>query len=131
LAIAEALAGRDAANTQWERDLSVSHNKIGDVRVAQGDLGAALTAFRKSLAIAEVLAARDRVNAQWQIDVAVSCLKLGTHPGLSEDEKRSYLTQGLDLLAALKAAGRLPPNQDWIDRFDKQLKALEQDSGSR
>ena len=37
LAIAEKLAARDPANTDWQRDLSVSHNKIGDVLVAQGD----------------------------------------------------------------------------------------------
>jgi len=37
LGIAEALAARDPANTEWQRDLSVSHNKIGDVLLAQGD----------------------------------------------------------------------------------------------
>ena len=37
LAIAEGLAKRDPANTQWQRDLSVSHDRIGDVLVAQGD----------------------------------------------------------------------------------------------
>jgi hypothetical protein len=77
LAIAEALAGRDAANTQWERDLSVSHNRIGDVLVAQGDLVAALTAFRKSLAIAEALAGRDAANTQWQRDLSISHNRIG------------------------------------------------------
>ena len=36
-----ALAGRDPANTQWQRDLSVSHERIGNVLVAQGDGAAA------------------------------------------------------------------------------------------
>ena len=35
--IREALAARDPANTQWQRDLSVSHDNIGNVLVAQGD----------------------------------------------------------------------------------------------
>ena len=56
----------------------MSHNKIGDVLVAQGDGPGALAAYRKGLAIAEALAARDPANTQWQTDVAVSCAKLGT-----------------------------------------------------
>ena len=39
LAIAERLAAADPGNANWQRDLAVSHNKLGDVRVAQGDLG--------------------------------------------------------------------------------------------
>jgi hypothetical protein len=37
LTIREHLAKRDPANTGWQRDLSVSNVKIGDVLVAQGD----------------------------------------------------------------------------------------------
>ena len=62
------LAG-DAQNSEWQRDLSVSHNKIGDVRVAQGDLAAALEAFQKGLDIATRLAVLDPSNAQWQGDL--------------------------------------------------------------
>ena len=35
------------ANTEWQRDLSVSHDRIGDVLVAQGDGPGALAAYRK------------------------------------------------------------------------------------
>jgi hypothetical protein len=38
LAIAERLAHSDPGNAGWQRDLSVSYNKIGDVLVAQGNL---------------------------------------------------------------------------------------------
>ncbi len=79
LAIREGLAARDPANTEWQRDRSVSHDQIGDVLVAQGDGPGALASYRKGLAIGEGLAARDPANVQWQIDVAVSCAKLGTH----------------------------------------------------
>ena len=67
----------DPANTQWQRDLSVSHDRIGDVLVAQGDGPEALAAYRKGLDIREALAARDPANTEWQTDVAVSCAKLG------------------------------------------------------
>ena len=46
LAIAERLARADPGNAGWQRDLSVSHNKIGDVLVEQGDLTAALESYQ-------------------------------------------------------------------------------------
>jgi hypothetical protein len=77
LMLAEARLGNDPANTQWQRDLSVSHERIGDVLVAQGDGPGALTAYRQGLAIAETLTARDPANTQWQRDLVVSYVKLG------------------------------------------------------
>jgi hypothetical protein len=42
LAIAERLAAADPSNTQWQRDLLVSYERIGSVLVAQGKLDEAL-----------------------------------------------------------------------------------------
>ncbi len=47
------------ATPEWQHDLSVSHNKIGDVLAAQGKLDEALQAYRDGLAIMERLAAAD------------------------------------------------------------------------
>ena len=65
LAIAERLAKADPGNAGWQRDLSVSHERIGEVQQAQGDLAAALTSYQASLAIAERLAKADPGNAGW------------------------------------------------------------------
>ncbi len=46
--------------------------KLGDVRVAQGDLPGALAAYDEGLTIARDLAARDPGNAGWARDVSVS-----------------------------------------------------------
>jgi hypothetical protein len=62
----------DPDNTEWQRDLSVSHDRIGDVRRAQGDLSGALDAYNRGLEIAARLAALDPSNAQWQEDLAIS-----------------------------------------------------------
>ena len=77
MAIRERLAARDPANTEWQRDLSVSHNKIGDVKVAQGDLPGALAAYAAGMAIPRRLAARDPANTEWQRDLSVSHEKIG------------------------------------------------------
>ena len=69
--IRETLAARDTGNTQWQRDLSVSHNRLGDIATAQGDLPAAKAAYTAGLEIAKTLAARDPENTEWQRDLFV------------------------------------------------------------
>jgi len=64
------LAAADPGNAAWQRDLAVSHNKVGDVLRAQGNLAGALE-------IGERLAAADPGNAGWQRDLAVSHNKVG------------------------------------------------------
>ncbi|HRD65405.1 MAG TPA: tetratricopeptide repeat protein, partial [Candidatus Competibacter sp.] len=77
LAIADRLAQADPGNAGWQRDLSVSYDRIGDVLVAQGSLPEALKAYRDSLAIADRLAQADPGNAGWQHDLSVSYEKIG------------------------------------------------------
>jgi tetratricopeptide (TPR) repeat protein len=55
-----------------ERDLSVSHERIGDVQVEQGNLPAALSSYQASHAIRDRLAKADPGNAGWQRDLALS-----------------------------------------------------------
>ena len=77
LTIAEGLAKRNPANTQWQRDLSVSHDRIGDVLVSQGDGAGALAVYQAGLTIREVLAKRDPANTEWQRDLSISYEKIG------------------------------------------------------
>ena len=71
------LAAADPGNTEWQRDLSVSRNKLGDVAVAAGDLAAARDHYQAALDIADRLAAADPGNTEWQRDLSVSRNKLG------------------------------------------------------
>ena len=59
VAIRERLAKSGPGNTGWQRDLSVSYEKIGGVHEAQGDLKAALKSYSNEIAIAERLAQSD------------------------------------------------------------------------
>jgi predicted negative regulator of RcsB-dependent stress response len=49
--LAEILARADPNDSELQRGLAVSHNKIGDVLMAEGDLTGALDEYRKALAI--------------------------------------------------------------------------------
>ena len=53
----------DPANAEWQRDLSISHNKIGDMQVAQGNLPAAPTSYQAAPDISDRLAKMDPGNA--------------------------------------------------------------------
>jgi tetratricopeptide (TPR) repeat protein len=104
LAIRERLAKADPGNAGWQRDLSVSFEKIGDVQQAQGDLAAALTSFRASLDIAERLAKADPGNAGWQRDLIVSLFKIGD---LSSD--KTYFARALEVALDMQRRGILAP----------------------
>jgi tetratricopeptide (TPR) repeat protein len=77
LAIARTLVARDAGNTEWRRDLSISDNKVGDVLSAQGKTSEALAFYQDSLVIRKALAAKDPGNTDWQRDVSVGDEKIG------------------------------------------------------
>jgi hypothetical protein len=109
LTIREALAARDPANTEWQRDLSVSHDRIADVLVVQGDGPGALAAYRKGLAIAEALAARDPANTQWQRDLVLGFMKLSEVTG-----DNAYAEKALDVALGMQQRGILAPRDAWI-----------------
>ena len=77
LAIRDRLAKADPGNAGWQRDLSLSYEKVGDVQVAQGNLPEALKSFRDGLAIFDRLAKADPGNAGWQRNLSVSYNKIG------------------------------------------------------
>ncbi len=111
LAIAEKLAKADPGNAGWQRDLSVSHNKIGDVQRAQGDLPAALTSYQASHDILEKLAKADPGNAGWQRDLIVSCVKIAEADPAATP---AMLARALDIARQLEAAGKLAPVDAWM-----------------
>lgn len=71
--ITSRLAASDPANAAWQRDLSVTLNKLGNLAVAQEDLVGAMRSFTESKSIRECLAASDPANAEWQRDLSYSC----------------------------------------------------------
>ena len=111
------MAARDPANTDWQRDLSISYERIGDVQLQQGDLAGALASYRKALVIGEILAARDPNNAEWQRDLIVSLANLGMASG-----ERMYLNRALKIAVSLQEAGKLAPADGWmVDALKKAV----------
>jgi hypothetical protein len=62
----------DPTNTGWLRDLSISHNKLGDLATATGDIATAKQHHHTSLEIRKRLAAADPASSEWQRDLSTS-----------------------------------------------------------
>jgi predicted negative regulator of RcsB-dependent stress response len=103
----------DPANTGWQRDLSVSHEKIGNVLVAQGDGPGALAAYKVGLAIAEDLAKRDPANTEWQRDLSVSHERIGDVLVAQGDGPGALAAYQTGLTIAEGLAKRDPANTEW------------------
>jgi tetratricopeptide (TPR) repeat protein len=114
LAIRERLAAADRGNAGWQRDLSVSQDKIGDMLRAQGNLAQALDSYSTSLAIRERLAATDPGNAGWQRDLATSHERIGDMARLNADpsEAIAAFERALAIYEALLA--RYPDNIQFL-----------------
>ncbi len=109
----DGLATADRSNTQWQRDLSISYEKVGDVLRVQGKLDAALKAYSDDLAIMERLAAADRSNTLWQRDLSVSYNKVGNvlvAQGKLDEALKAY-RGSLAVRERLAAAN--PSNKQW------------------
>ena len=106
----ETRAAADPANTEWQRDLSVSHNRLGDVAAAAGDLTAARDHYQASLDIRVRLAAADPANTEWQRDLSISHDKLGDVAAAAGDltAARDHYQAALDIRVT---AGRRRPRQ--------------------
>ena len=112
---------------QWQWDLSVSHDRIGDILIAQGKLEEALQSYRRGMAIAEALARRDpgpcRLAARPGRQLPQDRLARGLgNPG----EARELLEKGRAIIARL--AGIAAHQAQWrsdLSKFDEVLRTLE------
>ena len=95
LAIRERLARADPTNTGFQRDLSVSYNKLGDLARGSGDAGEAARLYQQALAIAEGLARADPTNTTFQRDLAVSYERLADL-AISDARRDDITTGGTD-----------------------------------
>jgi len=110
LALREALAAGSPTDAELQRNLSICHERIGDILLPT-DRQEALAAYRRSLGIRQALAGRDPENFRWQQMLAIIHERIGD--ALSADDRPEALaayTRSLGLNESL--AGRDPANAD-------------------
>ncbi|MGH8887448.1 MAG: tetratricopeptide repeat protein [Egibacteraceae bacterium] len=108
----EERADAEPDRADYQRDLSVSYNKLGDLMVAVGRGDEASRLYQQSLDIARRLADAEPDRADYQRDLSVSYNKLGALAVGQGDPAaaREYLSQ--DLTIARKLAVRDPGRAD-------------------
>ena len=121
---AEHLLKLDDQNPLWQRDLSVSYNRLGNVQLQSGQVTEARGSYQQGLEIRQKLAAADPSDAQGQFDLYVSHHKIASvqqKQKLYEQAIESY-GRGLKVLQALKEQKRLAPaNEKWIGIVERAI----------
>jgi tetratricopeptide (TPR) repeat protein len=103
----------DPTNTEWQRNLSESYYRFGNVAIAQGKLEEAASAYGESFAIAKKLAEANPTNTEWQRNLSVSYERLGD-VALWQDkleEAASAYSESLTIRKKLIEAD--PTNTEW------------------
>ena len=122
------LAAEKPDDTTYQRDLAVSHYRIGRVLEAQDKLDAALASYRAGLAIYERLSAIEPSNARWQRGLAI-----GYGNGASVyraigklAEALAELRKGRQIIAAtVEMAPGDAYSKEGLVWFDEQIAALQ------
>ena len=128
LAIAKALALREPDNAQWQWDLSASHDRIGDVLIAEGKLDEALPSYRRGLAdrrgAGQARSRTRRLAARPGRQLPQDRLARGRsdNPGEAREllEKGRAIIARLDRIAAHQAQWRSD-----LSKFDEVLRTLQ------
>jgi hypothetical protein len=76
LSIDRGLVEIDGSNSEWQRNLSLSLERFGDVKLTVSDTIAAVAAYEKSFALCCRLAASDKTNTRWQKELSSSLEKI-------------------------------------------------------
>jgi hypothetical protein len=128
-AIADRLVKSDLSNAEWQRDLSISNERLGDILLAQGNVPAALEQYRASLDRMVPIRDRDASNVDLQRFTSVMLAKLANAYRASNDKAkaRGFLRQGQEIMARLTTLS--PDNAVWKNDFawfEWQIKELGQ-----
>ncbi|WP_027186441.1 AAA family ATPase [Desulfovibrio inopinatus] len=110
---AQNLADSDPGNAQWQRDLSVSYERIGDLLATTGDTDGARQQYEKSQQIFQRLADSDPGNAQGQRDLSVSYNKIGDLLATTGDTDGAKKAYEQDLSITQRLADSDPGNAQW------------------
>lgn len=127
------LVDSDPSNPNWRRDLSIYHERIGNLLKAEGDRDGALREYRTSLEIVQQLVMKEPDNVSWQRGLSIAREKIGDILMAQGDAAGALDEYRMDLEIAERLAMRDPSNIDWQtdlsishDRIAKALVGLGQ-----
>jgi tetratricopeptide (TPR) repeat protein len=118
---AKLLASEDGNHLEWQRDLSLSHMKLGTMLAEGGESNEALLELKEGLRIAEMLVGQAPRNSVWRRDVAVCYIKIAEALSFAGDgESNNWLRKGYDAFSTMKESGLFVSPED--EQFVQQLR---------
>ncbi|MBS0586675.1 MAG: TIR domain-containing protein [Proteobacteria bacterium] len=109
----EQLVKAEPDNLNLQCDLSVSHNRVGDMHVKNGDNATALKAYQDDLTIAKRLAEFYPNHTSWQRDLSVSYERVGDMHMKSGDNAAALKAYQDGLAIAKRLAELDPSHTEW------------------
>jgi hypothetical protein len=112
------LAQAEPDRADYQRDLSVSYGRMGDLHGDVGQGEQARDAYQQALAIMERLAQIEPDRADFQRDLGLSLMRIGALSASTEQ-----LSRALAILASLAASGRLnPEDRLMLEHLERALR---------
>lgn len=108
---------KEDANANWQRDLSLSYNDVGDILNAQGKREEALARYNQGLTIAQTIARQDPSNILRQRHLSSTYQRLGYVQavlGKTDDALTSYRASAAPLEELSRA---YPKNYSWEEEL--------------
>src|SRR5205814_2090293 len=129
LTISQRRADADPKDARAQRDLSVSHNNLGDVLLQQGEGQKALMHYQEYHKISQRLADADPNDAKAQTDLVISHYKLGRTQmqALRHQEAAASFEKGLARLRSWQQEGKLKGTKfaSWPGIVEGELRAAQ------
>jgi eukaryotic-like serine/threonine-protein kinase len=103
LALGRGLADRNRDDPEWQRDVSVTLNKLGSIALSSGKAAEALKADEEALAIMRRLTEQDPNNVIWQRYLATSLKSIGDAKSQTGDARSALAAydEGLVIIRRL------------------------------
>jgi tetratricopeptide (TPR) repeat protein len=103
LSLGRGLADRNRDDPMWQRDVSVTLNRLGSIALSTSELAEALRADEEALGIMRRLNERDPTNAMWQQELAISLSGIGNVKSQTGDARSalSAYDEGLAIIRRL------------------------------
>ncbi len=100
-------------NADWQADLTIGHDGVGDALLRAGDTVGALASYQSARVICDRLAQRDTANAQWQRGLSVSYNKIGDVLSTQGDETGALAAYRASQNLNERLVQRDPANGRW------------------
>jgi tetratricopeptide (TPR) repeat protein len=129
LTMIQALVAQDPTNTGFQRDLSVSQDKLGDIRLQLGETAAALGHYEAGLTIRQALVTQDPANTEFQRDLWVSYSKLAVTHEANKNYTAAlrYMTLVHEQLDRMRNGGVLAEDDiQFIESTEAEIERLKQ-----